>query len=450
MPNIMINDLPPEILGLIFMSFHRDLKRGEVDIGLAAVCLTCKRWSDLALSIPEFWSCIDIISNPIQSAVPISNLLSYTKVFSWLDRSKNWPLALAVTGEGLDERQFASLKAIFLLLIAHSHRWRRVSFRFGFWLRPMHVYLPHTFIAPILENLEMICDSNDDGSYVFYERMLRGSPALQSYTHRGPYHIHSLPSDLPWKQLRNLEVTDPTNAMNALIWLGKAINLHSYYIVIGPDDIRGQSLKPVTSPIELLTMKIERGTRGLAHNAKEFFRFIDAKDLKNLSIHFVLGHSMVYDILSYILSKPRLLLSSLTITNLATSEVEFLDCLKLLSDSSITTFEILTQLEVPVYGYCEPVKNEILNLLTFHGDGSPKTLCPLLETLTLELCVGADDGLLTNMVRSRRRSPDTLRDHGIACLKRLDVVFFRSTHSLDEEGLKEIYGEGLRGCVKFK
>jgi hypothetical protein len=139
----------------------------------------------------------------------------------------------------------------------------------------------------------------------------------------------------------------------------------------------------------------------------------------------------------------------LTITNLAISEDKFLDCLKLLPES-ITTFEILTQLEAPIVDYCQPVKNEILNLLTFHGDENSKTLCPLLEALTLELCVGADDGLLTNMVRSRRRSPRMLRDHGIACLKQLDVVFFRSTHSLDEEGLKEIYGEGLRGCVKLK
>jgi hypothetical protein len=43
------------------------------------------------------------------------------------------------------------------------------------------------------------------------------------------------------------------------------------------------------------------------------------------------------------------------------------------------------------------------------------------------------------MVLSRRHSPRTLRDHDIACLERLDEVFFLSTHSSDEEGPKEIY-----------
>ena len=96
----MINDLPPEILGLIFMSFYEDLTGGEVDIGLAAVCLTCKYWNDLALSTPELWSSIEIISDPIHT-LPISTLPSYSKVSTWLDRSQNWPLSLAVRGERL-------------------------------------------------------------------------------------------------------------------------------------------------------------------------------------------------------------------------------------------------------------------------------------------------------------------------------------------------------------
>ncbi|EDR06447.1 uncharacterized protein LACBIDRAFT_328825 [Laccaria bicolor S238N-H82] len=104
------------------------------------------------------------------------------------------------------------------------------------------------------------------------------------------------------------------------------------------------------------------------------------------------GYGLIYRTI------PRLRLSSLTITNLATSEDEFLACLKLLSDSSITTLEILSEIEAPVHSFCEPFKNEILKLLTFHGDRGPKTLCPLLETLNLELCVAANDGFLTDMV----------------------------------------------------
>jgi hypothetical protein len=438
MPNI--NDLPPEILGLIFQSFHQDLKRGEVDIGLAAVCLTCKRWNDLALSTPELWSFIEIIFDP---TLPISIPPSYSKVSTWLDRSRNWPLSLAVRGEQLRPFEFPSVKAILPLLVAHSHRWRRVSFGFCFWFQPMHVHLPHTFIAPILESVEVICDYNER-DHIFYGRLLRGCPALRSYTEETPAN---LPEYLPWEQLRNLEVANPIKAANALILLGRAVNLHSCHLTLRPDYTEWQSLKPVASPIRFLTMNTDTALGSSAENMKRFFRFLDARNLTGLSIVFVLSYPTIHDILSDILSKPRLRLSSLTLRNLAISEDEFLDCLMLLSES-ITALEILRLPKGPIYKF-KTVKNKIINLLTFHGEGSPKPLFPFLETLTLELCVGADDGLLAHMVRSRRRSPRTLRDHGIALLKRLDVVFVHSTHSLDVEGLKEMYGEGLRGSVKF-
>lgn len=47
----------------------------------------------------------------------------------------------------------------------------------------------------------------------------------------------------------------------------------------------------------------------------------------SLSIGSVLDYSMTHDIVSDILCKPRLRLSSLTIRNLTISEDEFLDCL---------------------------------------------------------------------------------------------------------------------------
>ena len=444
MPNI--NGLPPEILSLIFMSFYQDLKGGEVDIGLAAVCLTCKHWNDLALSTPELWSSIEIISDPIHT-LPISTLPSYSKVSTWLDRSQNWPLSLAVRGEQLNPIEFTSIKPILPLLVAHSHRWRRLSLGFGFWFQPMHFHLPHTFIAPILESVEVICDSHL-WDHIFHGRLLRGCPALRSYTsnQRGNY-LTELPfDDLPWEQLRNLEVANPTTATKALMLLERAVNLHSCCLTIGLDLTTGRdSLKPVTSPIKFLTMNIHGGM-GYGRDAKIFFRSLDACNLTSLSIGLLLGHSITHGILFDILSKPRLRLSSLTIGNLEISEDELLDCLTLLSES-ITTLEILGMSEVPING---AVKNKTINLLTFHGEGSPKPLFPFLEILALELCVGAGDGLLARMVRSRRRSLRTLRDYGIALLKRVDVVFVHSTHRLDDEGLKKMYGEGLQGRVKFQ
>lgn len=134
-----INDLPLEMLGLIIQSFYQDLERGEVDIGLAAICLTCKRWNDLALSTPELWSFIGMIHDPI-STLPISKFPSYSKVSNWLDRSQNWPLSLVVRMERFNDLEFTSVNAILPLLVAHSHRWRRVSLGFCDWFRPTDVH----------------------------------------------------------------------------------------------------------------------------------------------------------------------------------------------------------------------------------------------------------------------------------------------------------------------
>ncbi|EDR06577.1 uncharacterized protein LACBIDRAFT_328829 [Laccaria bicolor S238N-H82] len=426
------------------MSYYQDLKPEGIDNGLATLCLTCKLWNDLAVSTPELWSFIEIIRGSICTSQ--KSLPSYSKVSTWLDRSRSWPLSFAVIGEWFSPEESTSVKAILPLLLAHSHRWRRISLGFGYWFEPMHVWnLPHTFIAPILESVEVICDTYER-DHIFYGRLLRGCPALCSFTsNQREYYMADLPPGyFPWEQLRNLEVVNPTDAANALTLLGRAVNLHSYCLTIALDSpwIKGPSLKSVTSPIKFLTMKIYPDP-GYRENVELFFRFLDACNLTSLSIGYV---QITHDNLSDILSKPRLRLSSLTLRNIEILEDEFLDRLTLLSES-ITTLEILRNATRPTY--YGAVKNRIINLLTFHGEGSPKPLCPFLETLTLERCIEADDGLFARMVRSRRRSPRTLRDNGIALLKRLDVVFVHSMHSLDEEGLKEMYGEGLQGHVKF-
>lgn len=442
MPNI--NGLPPEILGLIFMSYYQDLKPGGIDKGLAALCLTCKRWNDLAVSTPELWSFIEIIRQPSGLAI------SYSKVSTWLDRSRNCPLSLVVRAERLNPFQSPSIKALLPSLLAQSYRWCSVSLGFGDWFQPTDVHLPHTFTTPILESVEVICDGNKEVDHdVLYERLLDGCPALRSYTsnQRGHYQTDLPPNYSFWEQLKNFEVVEPTNTANALILLGRAINLHSCYLTIGPDHYgKPQSPQPVTSPIKKLTINTHTAS-GSRENVQQFFHFLDAPNLTDLSIIFMLGrHGMTIATLYDILSRPRLRLSSLTLRNLELSNDNFIDCLTYLSES-ITTFRVLRMPEGPVYG---GIKNGTIDLLTFQGEGNPKALCPLLETLTLELCVRADDGLLARMVRSRRRSPRTLRDNGIALFKRLDVVFYwPQWHTSDEEELKEMYGEGLRGGVKF-
>jgi hypothetical protein len=432
MPNI--HDLPPEILGHILKSLHREMmkREGEVDMGLAAVCLTCKRWKDFAFSTPELWSCIEIIVD-----LDIKILPSYAKVSDWLSRSRNQPLSLVIMGERL--RQSESTTALLQLLIAHSHRWYRISLCFGPHFGV--VELPDNFLAPILESAtsESLRPGFKD-NHLFYEKLLRGAPALRKFTYQGYDWAYFLPNRLHLEPLRSFDLKRFLSASYALTILERGVNLQTCSLQIA--GCNGPPAKPVTSSVGCLSLLVD-GVDG----PKEFFRFLDAWSLTNLSIIFSEPrYAYEQNTLFYILSKTHSRLSTLTITNVEIPEDKFIDCLILLSE--LATLRIMKPLDVtkPIENQ---ISNKIMNLLTFQGGGSPKPLCPLLETITLELCVRADDGLLSEMVQSRHCSPNVLRKDGVAILKELDAVLPRSMHTLDEEGLKKLYEEGLRGSLKL-
>ena len=430
MPNI--NDLPLEIFQLILKSLHVDMtkREGEVDIGLAAVCLTCKLWKDFAFSCPELWSCIEIINSRGFEILP-----SYSKVSKWLSRSKNQPLSLVIR----NFFQSKSARALLKLLVAHSHRWHRISLHFSPYFGGIE--LSDNFLAPILESV--IIDASCLGSNinVFYEKLLRGAPALRNFVHRGHWDYFT-PYGLHLEPLRSFHLEGYLSASDALMVLEKGVNLQTCSLRIEGSD--GLSVKPVTSSVSCLNLLVV-GVDG----TKEFFEFLHAPSLTNLSIIFGdWRHDHVN--LFYILSKTHSRLSTLTITNIKMPADEFLNCLTLLT--KLTTLRILKPWAVlsRTKQIEKQINNNIMNLLTFQGEGAPRPLCPLLETITLELCVGADDGLFFEMVRSRRCSPNLLHKSGVALLKQLDAtVLSPSIHIQDKAGLEKMYGEGLRGSLKF-
>jgi len=430
-----INGLPPEILELILKSWHRDMmkREGEVDMGLAAVSLTCKRWKDLAFSTPELWSCIEIINDHS------IGILSYSKVSNWLGRSKNKPLSLVIRGGCLRMHQSWLAAALLRLLVVHSHWWCCISLCFSLYFNP--IKLPDNFLAPILESVTIEaprCREN----HVFYERLLRGAPVLQKFAHKGCDWAYFSPSGLHLEPLRCFDLGRSLSASNALMILEKGVNLQTCSLRIAGSD--GPSAKPVTSSVGSLSLLVE-GVDG----PKEFFRFLDAQSPINLSITFRERRYDDHDTPCYILSETHSRLSTLTLTNVKIPEDKFLNCLTILS--KLTTFRILKPLDV--LSKRKPIENQInnniKNLLTFQSEGTPRPLCPLLETITLELCVGADDGLFFEMVRSRHCSPDVLHKSGVALLKQLDAVLSLSSHSLDKEGLEKICGDRLLGSLKL-
>jgi hypothetical protein len=195
-----------------------------------------------------------------------------------------------------------------------------------------------------------------------------------------------------------------------------------------------------------------------------FFDRLDTPHLIALQISFLMpvpqniGLAQQYPILFAFLSNGSFRLSSLTIGYLLMTESHLMDCLRLLSPS-LTTLKILTStsLKASEIHIFEVFTNNVLKSLTFNDVSTrSELLCPALESLTLCLCVGADDGVLSDMIQSRRRSEssptavDRLSEGNVAMLRHLDVVFAASTHLTDLKRLSELYQEGLCGGLWFQ
>jgi hypothetical protein len=117
-----INELPPEILGEIFV---RCLPRKawiphcpSVLEAPMLLCQVCSRWRELTLSLPTLWSSFSAnLAHPIRAGrVSLAQL--------WIERSHNQPLFLF-----LDLRRSDPLTShIMGSFLANIHRWNNVAF----------------------------------------------------------------------------------------------------------------------------------------------------------------------------------------------------------------------------------------------------------------------------------------------------------------------------------
>lgn len=349
----------------------------------------------------------------------------------------------------------------FGLLLDNFQRWRSVSFDFGnitFELPP----LPLQVVAPFLEHIDIKFHSPWIPNPSYYAALVAAAPGLRSYVaHASNCNV---PPNLPWGQLHKFHPASPIRQSDAYGILNRAKSLQEFHFVIHRDPGRVIAPPPVriTSPMRSMSVT-GHGTCLL-----DFLIFsrLDTPHLKALGIFFLMhvvprNIGLVqlpqqHDIVSSFLSNGSFRLSSLTIGDLLMTESQLMDCLRLLSPS-LTTLKILTNtsLKASDIHIFESFTNIVLISLTFH-DISTRSglLCPALESLTLGRCVGADDGVLSDMIQSRHGpSPmvvDRLSTANVAILRHLEVVFDANTaktHPTDLMRLSEFYQEGLCGRI---
>ncbi|EDR06449.1 uncharacterized protein LACBIDRAFT_294663 [Laccaria bicolor S238N-H82] len=468
-----IGNLPPEILGLIFTLVHQDLKtqKGELFEGMRALSTTCKDWHQLVSSISELWSFIHIVVNFDQEEMHMTTHSHLSAITTFLKLSRDVPLSLTLEKYGSPRRPETSISnhiskhttAAFHLLSNDFHRWRSITCITN---PPEVPSIPEGSVAPYLEHIDIKFHSDELQEAAYCQALVAAAPNLRSYVdNRSRQSIYGVPDQMPWAQLHKFHFSSLITAEEGLLLLDRAKSLVQFRFMM----LESKNFFLAKPPLSRTTTMIRSMTIFSEHprEIQELLSRLDTPNLYSLDLHFIafdftrffvsnLPQYCSISILPFLSSvaSASFRLSSLGLYNLIVGESEFIDCLRILSPS-------LTDLTIQTNGVISPLKvvtNNVLKSLTLNGlTRSDWPLCPLLKNLTLQRCVGADDGVLSDMVQSRLSSQTAVNmpeSHGTAValtmLRRLDVVFTVHTHHVDEKRLNEFYEKGLvRGAVQF-
>ena len=155
------------------------------------LAMICKDWRDIALSLPQLWSSVNIIIKSDELMFPQLPL-----VRQWLERSRSSPLSFNIYNDTIGEKPSTLLVSILRLYISHIHRWRSVGL--------LADHLPDDFLeemaslnAPLLENIYLRLYQLQHGQNL---NKLSNFVASAFRLHRWWSSFHDMPFKLPWSQ----------------------------------------------------------------------------------------------------------------------------------------------------------------------------------------------------------------------------------------------------------
>ncbi|KAJ7162697.1 hypothetical protein C8R43DRAFT_305831 [Mycena crocata] len=201
--------MPNELLSHIFMLAVCDMvdvdtppDRAETEMqGAWIISHVCRRWREIALSLPGLWSVVVLDFDP-----PRGCRLSEHALKTHLQRSKN--MSLTIIFRTASERNSYMQRIAFSLIISHSLRWETAA-----------LYIPLALLSnldslhgrvPVLRALRIVTLGFDYDApvepvhWLTASRAFQSAPNLQS-VYLGNRHIllpAPLPVSLPWSQLQ--------------------------------------------------------------------------------------------------------------------------------------------------------------------------------------------------------------------------------------------------------
>ena len=465
-PSCSIDHIPPEIITQFLLFYlhtcletRKDTSYSRVDGQLQSflrnISLTCKRWRDIITSTPDFWAFVDI---QITHGTPS---LSLSQLDKWLERSRQLPLTISFevhsnTGNTTAEAALRT-QAFLQRLMTHLSRWKDVSLTFPLCKTsselPALLTTSGPMTAPILERLSI--DINRlPGYYRSLEWMtllLASCPRLHTFVDKGmtgpvPSHV------VPLSQLREITIKRAWSPYQALQILEEMPMLERCRLSLIGDF--GPPCDPMICHAKFMEISFYQ-------SGPAFFTYLVAPNLTELSYHAISPQSSSFHqgLLNF-LTKTQGQITSFTIRNLFMKDTELLELLPLLS-SSLEKLAILTERFTSSADYfrVENFSKDVVAALTYHEqipldrEKLEKDLfcCPKLQVLRLERCASENvkDGLISDMVASRRAPPATDGSSSISKLFSFSIMFRYHSHPLDFERLVQMRRQGLMGTTEF-
>ncbi|KAJ7137849.1 hypothetical protein C8R44DRAFT_766346 [Mycena epipterygia] len=448
-----MNDLPPELLELIFLHCHdMHLYRYPIQLTDAPLNLarTCKLWRDVASGIPSLWSTLRVTANHTESEPSVE------VVGHWMRLSGACPLSLslvirrrpetAVDNSRPNDQGVSRVLELFLL---NMYRWRSVLFDFS--QHAPQIDYPASLIAqgaPQLESLELhpLSLSPLLGALpiTFLVAVVSSAPLLRSFTSHVGKFPQSFFTEIPWGQLTYISLETPLSELACLFILQSASNLVECRLL----DVRHRFVQeiPIFDPLLPATMP-HLTTLSVASQVgfERLFRLLIIPELQTLEIA-TRSTQMRWDHTEFMAFLRRssctitsLILRDLFISRLASTELR--ELLTHLSDS-LTYLAITSDIPgTPVW-----IQNAFLRALAYRPTG--RVLCPQLERLALQIGASTTDGELAGMIESRwaghRQAPAR-----IARLRYIDIVCATATHPADMRRVKALLEQGLDGKIRM-
>ncbi|KAJ7355910.1 hypothetical protein DFH08DRAFT_510885 [Mycena albidolilacea] len=449
-----INDLPPELVELIFLQCRNAVDLYPMPVSNDAplnLSQTCKRWKDIAYGLPSLWSKLKVVASHTASGPPVQ------VVERWMFLSAAHPLSLSLvcrrqpdtatrTPGAADHKVLSDLgvSRVLELFLSNMDRWRTVSFDFSQFAPP--IKQPTSQSAPQLECFEIHPFSWSPQLRALPVPWLAAAlsaPLLHSFTS----HLGKFPpavfSEIPWAQLTYLRLETGLSDFACLFILQSASNLIECHLL----NVRHEFLEDVPAFDPLLPPVLPRlTTLGLASQVgfDRIFRLLVAPDLRTLEIA-TRSTQMRWDHVQFMAFLRRSLCSitSLTMRDLFVSRLAHTELRELFMHVSDSLTHLAITSDIP--GTPVGIHDALLRALSYHPTGP--VLCPQLEYLTLQIGAFVTDGELGKMIESRweghHRAPAR-----IARLHHINIMCATETHTADVLALNRLLKEGLEGKVR--